>query len=615
MRAKNFKLGTWQLQTSVAYTPNVYDQSASGAIVSAIGSTAAGSTITLANNDGGRYSLVDTGSTVAGFKTYNLLTTATTTKVADGARSVQVTEAKSGYTSVTTTLPLGVVAPLPTRNWRLASCGGLIPNASRSASSTVATTYQSQLPVYIGSDDQNVIKLTHDNWTLAGQENTGFNSGFTIAKETLHIPSAPIPLVPVTFSGSRSLTLANGDAAITSDPLYPQQFGLTVFPRGMMGWVRSAGTTNGVGSVPQGRYFAAVGGSFCEVGTTQTAAQVDVTSNMSGTGGTSVSQGTGPTAIVGQAVGVSSTATKLGAFHLGDSIIDGLYDTTFATPYGKGFVCRAASDNMGANASAGGTPGSLLAFIQGSHSGDSNWATSAGSTTRVSKYWAYCNVLFTEFGTNDIGSAGTGNAYNIHSGIINTENLFKALVPGGKVIRHTLQPRVTDNGLLSSVTSDGNGTATATIAANGVVLPAVGTVVPSVTIYNSTTTGFNVTASITVTGSTTFTYPIATTVAAGNAAGTVSVGDGGASQYFQTVNSGWGVGGLRDQLVALHKTDLSNGVINGLIDTLAVVTPSGDTTRWLGGYSSEGTHPYQTAGNGAMAVPTRSTLLGLSGLA
>jgi hypothetical protein len=619
VRFKNFKVGGWQLQSQVAFTPNVYDQSAAGAIVTMLQATTAGATLSLTSDDGGRFVLVDTGSSTNGRKIYSLVAGSTVTKVADGnARSVQIAEAKPNYTTLQTTLGFGVVAPLPARSVRLASAGGKIPNSIVDAGSGGQTFYKSQVPFFVGSDDRSRLQFVFDNWQLAAGEITGKNTGLTITKAAFHIPSAPIPLVPVTFAGSRQLNLADGDAAIPSDFLFPAQFGLTVFPRGMMGFLRSAGRTAAgisgrVQSIPTGIYIGSSAGGFFEKGGSGiTDTQVDATANMYGEGGVTNNQAYSASAMWGTAV---NTGNIPSVFFYGDSITEGLQDFVGSTVYGgKGWSARSISDD--ANGGKG-TAASLIAAMQGSHSGDSNWASSAGATTRISKHWAACNILHDAIGTNDIGSFGTGSANSIHNSCLSLYSLYRAASPGGKILRSTLQARSLNKITLASLSGDGTALATATVSA-GQPLPAVGATFP-ITIAGATPTGYNGTFTATATSSTTFTFPIASGLAS-PATGTITAADSDQSPYFQTPQPGWTVGGVRDQLIAQFRADLTAGTIDGISDTNLSVSPANDNTRWSAGTvttesDSLNTHPYGTGGNAPIAVVVRSAVLNLTGLA
>jgi lysophospholipase L1-like esterase len=609
IRLKNFAIGAWQLQPRTLYTPNVYDQSTAGSVVSGFIASTPGSTIALTNDDGGRFVLVDTGFPVNQRNSYQLLTTATTTKLADGSsRTIQITETKPNYTAVTNTITIGVVAPLPSRPLRLASCGGHIPNAT-SGSQGAVTTYQSQVPWYIGSDDKSMVRFVFDNFMAYGGEFT--NNTWTLTKASYHIPGAPIPLVAVTFNGGRSLNLAVGDAAILSDPIYPSQFGLTVFPRGTQGWLRSHGTTsvsNGV--FPTGVYAAGITGCHMSRGTSITNAQVDTTNNMVGQGGTTLQQAAGASCMWGTSVGTGS----LSVMFLGDSITEGLQDTSAATPWGKGWAARSGSDAT-TNNTYGFTPGSLISLMQVSHSGDSNWANSSGSTTHLQKHFPACNVLVEAFGTNDIGTAGAGNPTAIRNNALTTWNLFRAASPGGKVLRTTLQPRTTQSVGVTSLTGDGTSLATATVSTP---LPAVGSTFLAV-ISGATPAGYNGTFTATATSATTFTYPIASGLAS-PATGSINVRDYSNSIYFVSPLNGWGIGQARDTLINLFRTDLTNGLLDGIIETCTAVSVSGDTIHWIpAAVTQEGdgyfTHPYQAGGNGPIADAVRAKLLSLTNLA
>lgn len=92
--------------------------------------------------------------------------------------------------------------------------------------------------------------------------------------------------------------------------------------------------------------------------------------------------------------------------------------------------------------------------------------------------------------------------------------------------------------------------------------------------------------------------------------------DSWATLANQTPNNNWGVGGSRDTINAGLQTALTNGKIDVLLDTLAVVGDPSDSGRWLTNGTSkytttDGTHVSPT-GNSLLAVPLRAALLSLT---
>lgn len=376
---------------------------------------------TLALSGAGAAGLSISGTTVSG--------TPTT------AGSVNIIETLAGATSSprTSSGVMTVAAAAAAQALRLVSAGGKIPDAVVN-STTAAVTWQSRVIFGIGSGDVSELQLSFDNWQFAGREIGNGTDTITYSKVALEINGV---VVPVTFNGSRSVTLAPGDSMVLSDKILPSAFGLSVFARDLTTYVRCSGSAATVGgNIPCGM-FASVTGTRMERGggsVVITDAQVDAIGAMTSQGGTVIAQANTATCLVGRYV----TGDPVSTIGVGDSIMVGLADLASATPYGKNWIARAAQDGSGKN---------LLSFMQAAHSGDNNWLVTAAASARTRKYMAICNTMIEEFGTNDFGSAGAGDINTIYSNAVKLWDLAKG--EGVKnIIRTLLLPRVdtTDNG-------------------------------------------------------------------------------------------------------------------------------------------------------------------------
>jgi len=86
---------------------------------------------------------------------------------------------------------------------------------------------------YIISDTTDLI-FSINNWVAASG---GFTDGepFTIVDASVDIGGTVVPLL---FSGLRSVTVTAGQNDFQSDPLYPSDFGLGSFPAGTIVWIK-----------------------------------------------------------------------------------------------------------------------------------------------------------------------------------------------------------------------------------------------------------------------------------------------------------------------------------------------------------------------------------------
>ncbi len=130
----------------------------------------------------------------------------------------------------------------------------------------------------------------------------------------------------------------------------------------------------------------------------------------------------------------------LSVIGIGDSIMDGTGDSvsTLATISGFGFFNRSAVDEEGANA---------IAMFNLTRHG----ATSAiwNTASRQKQFLPLANVVVEEFGTNDIGSRGTGNVDDLKTRL---EGIWTQARDAGvqKVLRTRLLPRCSSTDSFSS---------------------------------------------------------------------------------------------------------------------------------------------------------------------
>lgn len=99
-----------------------------------------------------------------------------------------------------------------------------------------ATQIVTRHPFVIGSGDASQIILSFFAWYLKKLVGaTALGNGFTVTSCAVEFNST---YRAVTFNGSRSLTISDGDTDIQSDPVFAAQFGLSSFTQGSIGYVR-----------------------------------------------------------------------------------------------------------------------------------------------------------------------------------------------------------------------------------------------------------------------------------------------------------------------------------------------------------------------------------------
>lgn len=227
---------------------------------------------------------------------------------------------------------------------------------------------------------------------------------------------------PLTFSGSRSVTLASGDNDILSDIVLPASVGQSEFLAGTW-WIKGIVQFTAGNSVGYMRNLTAdVAGSqsgfFLAASTTPST--TDAVGVFTFTGTAPVASTRGYTPIL---LGTPSSAT-LAYVCIGDSIAD--YNLDAANNiHGEGFFQRAVAslNKPSINIAMNGAATDL--FCLG---------------TKWRKYIKYCNRAVDELGTNDISTGNTANVRYIANKckyLWSTLKFFGAL----KVIRTKLLPR------------------------------------------------------------------------------------------------------------------------------------------------------------------------------
>lgn len=232
--------------------------------------------------------------------------------------------------------------------WRYVGFTGQVPNTTWTTNSTKSSQLY-RLPDWIMSDSDQVV-VWWDNWAFTGSEVNG--PTHVIDKVSIEINGVA---VPVTFSASRTKSMAAGDALVVSDAIPASSFGLTYIPRGTAAWIKGVGHTTGVvsdltrdrGIMNAAGGGAIISGSICGYyqppGDSTDTNQVDTTGawNIGAitTGGGAVATNVHlPSGIIGR---TTSTAQPMVA--LVDSLGDGYLAFNFNGSSDTGGMLRAAA--------------------------------------------------------------------------------------------------------------------------------------------------------------------------------------------------------------------------------------------------------------------------------
>jgi lysophospholipase L1-like esterase len=306
---------------------------------------------------------------------------------------------------------------------------------NRIAASTSTTGFTNcvlRWPFYMGQDATDIV-VNFLNWTqsTSGQANTG--NDYTVVSCAIENDGGTIS-TPVTWSGGRSKTLADGDNDVNSDVVYPTAFSTSTFTRGTRYWVKfivSVPTTAGKVPVSDQKFRTTVTNS--QVGWYNPAV---TTPSSTDTPGLYTATGT---AFSNQTLGICPiilghpVSDGFSMIALGDSIISGSGDTSVTNQqYGQGNFQRALRTTGGAD---------LLSGINFARTGCS--ATSyTGTNTKWQAYAKYARFMHEGLGTNDIGTGTSSVVATIQT---NLSSIWTAAKAQGveKIVRNYLLQRTT----------------------------------------------------------------------------------------------------------------------------------------------------------------------------
>ncbi|WP_269539021.1 SGNH/GDSL hydrolase family protein [Cerasicoccus fimbriatus] len=276
------------------------------------------------------------------------------------------------------------------------------------------------------------IDIAFMNWAVGYSGEVINSSDVTISYAWLERDSDG-QIVPLTFDGEREVVLLGGVAEpyYMADPVDSSVWTGGTPQRDEVFWLHVKGSVPATdGKACLGVYATYSGSKFLfydpanDPGTVDTAGAVpNITGKNQRTNGLAVMFGgrfTGP--------------GYLSVIGLGDSILHGSGDATNPTPVisGSGFLDRAALDSDGENAVG------MLSLAR--HGESANTFVNSHAMREV--FLPFANVVVEEYGTNDIGSNGTGDADVIYTRL---QAIWQLARDAGveKVLRTKLMPRTT----------------------------------------------------------------------------------------------------------------------------------------------------------------------------
>ncbi|WP_269522240.1 SGNH/GDSL hydrolase family protein [Coraliomargarita parva] len=276
------------------------------------------------------------------------------------------------------------------------------------------------------------IQIGFMNWFLNYNDETAITNEVTIEYAWLERASDG-QVVPVTFNGSRQLVMPADDTEPywLADAIDSSVWTGGTPQRDEVFWLNIKGSIPASGFVSQGNPTGYSGSKFIlydpanDPGTYDTTGSVpSITDQYARTRGL-------PTMFLGR----YTEPGYLSVIGIGDSILDGSGDasSSYSTISGFGFFCRAAVDESGAN---------TFATFNLTRHGAASTAPTRAANPRQRHFLKYANVAVEEYGTNDLGSSGTGTVSTIQGRL---DELWALCRAEGiqKIIRTQLMPRTT----------------------------------------------------------------------------------------------------------------------------------------------------------------------------
>lgn len=137
---------------------------------------------------------------------------------------------------------------------RVASSRNRLPKAPVTLSGTVLN-FATRAKVVIGSGNRSSLRFSFQNWYGGSTGEFDIGNNVIIDKVSLERETGGAAYTPVTFTGSRSKTLAAGDRDTQSDAILPSAFGAAAFVQGDVYWMRIKGHVTTAGHFYAGSRF------------------------------------------------------------------------------------------------------------------------------------------------------------------------------------------------------------------------------------------------------------------------------------------------------------------------------------------------------------------------
>ena len=269
---------------------------------------------------------------------------------------------------------------------RIAEVQGRLPNAVASSAGRNAQAFR--WPYVIGTTLKDIV-LSLNNFYLGISNEINTGNAITVVEMSLEAPNGVV--VPVTFAGVRSKTLANGDYNVQADLIPASAFGLSTIARGGICWVKGivsvpvAGNAFPYNSVmPVGDYANSQSGFYDTAVTTPSSTDVAGVYTATGTAFTASSFGFRPI-MLGHPVNDGDSFIAVG-----DSIGQSSNDLSSAGICGRAFIQRALG-NYGVS------PRPCMNFCIASAR-----TTLMTGGTKWRAFIPYARKAIDEFGTNDV---------------------------------------------------------------------------------------------------------------------------------------------------------------------------------------------------------------------
>lgn len=320
-----------------------------------------------------------------------------------------------------------VAAPL-----RIGEVQGRLPNGVSTSAGKNAQAFR--WPYVIGADLKDIV-LSLNNFYLGASSETNTGNAVTLVEMSVEAPNGVV--VPVTFSGLRSKTLANGDYNVQADAIAAAAFGLATIARASIFWVKGIVTVPVAGNaVPQsnaisnGDYANSHSYWYDTAATTPSSTDVAGVYTATGTAFTSVSAGFRPI-MLGHPVNDGDSFIAIG-----DSIGQSLNDASASGVWGKAFIQRAMG-NYGVS------PRPCMNFCI-----NSARSTLLTTGTKWKAFIPYATKAIDEFGTNDVDDGTSVATIKTRLG-----TLWTAFTTGGisKIYRTELMCKTTSTDTWATV--------------------------------------------------------------------------------------------------------------------------------------------------------------------